>query len=195
MTLFEDARTAIPAAIKLFRFDAEGMSGFDLSMDGFWRSFLVFFPVSLIYIFLLQSELGYVQSLPEGGGLEPLVYYGWKAIALIVDWLAFPLMMVPVTRMVGLGHRYVPVVVAINWIGLIAVSLWAIPSTLLAFGLSGEGFAAILSLIVFGYVVAVTGFTIRVALQTDAVTAVAITVLYLVTGFLISGLFNRIIGI
>ncbi|MCB1493887.1 MAG: hypothetical protein KDJ77_19140 [Rhodobiaceae bacterium] len=195
MTFFEDARKAVPSAARLYRFDAGGMSGFDLSFEGFIRSFLVLGPVAVVYILLSQIEFDHIINLGMVEPPEPIAFFGWKMAGLIVDWFTFPLLMIPLSRWMGLSARYVPLIVALNWMSLIAILLWAIPAFLYGLGLVGEAPAGLLSIGVFVYVVAVTGFIIRTALLTPPAPAVGLTVLYLAIGIVIGEGIDRLIGI
>lgn len=195
MTFVDDARRAIPAAAALFRFDPQAISRFDHSFEGFIRSFAVLIPVAVIYLALCQIEYRYFVPETIADAPPPAVFYTWKMIALVVDWFAFPIIMVPISRAMGLGRRYVPLIVAINWMALIAVAIWSGPAFLFAFGFAGDTATAFLSLAAFLYVIAVTAFTIKTALDSPGGLTAALTALYLVIGLLIAQAGDRMIGI
>ncbi len=195
MTFLEDARRAVPAALRLYRFDAAAMSEFDLSFEGFIRSFAVLIPVAIIYLALCQVEFQHVTEVAGVNIPEPIAFFGWKMTGLVVDWFAFPIIMVPISRAMDLGHRYVPLIVAINWMAIVAIVIWTVPAFLFAFGLVGAAPTAFLSLLAFVYVVAATGFAIKTALDVPTGLAMALTVLYLILGLLIGAGVDRMIGV
>lgn len=117
------ARTlgAFMAAAQLTLPDRRAMALFDLSETGFWRSF--------------QALLWYVGALAAAnfvtaGSTADTAHVVADAAFDVVNFLAFPLLMIPVSRSLGIGDRYVPLVVATNW----ASALAAIAVSLLAMG-------------------------------------------------------------
>ena len=47
-----------------------------------------------------------------------------ELVSFAVGWLAFPLAAIPLTRLLGLSARYVPLIVANNWSAVIQVALY-----------------------------------------------------------------------
>lgn len=194
MTFFEDAARAIPATARLFRFDPSGMGGLNLTLEGFLRSFLLVVPVGLVFYVLTRIEYAHVVDRAAiDTGLTAFVAV--KLIGFVVDWFAFPLVMIPIAHVLGLGRGYVPLIVAINWMSVIAITLWTVPAILFAGGVIGEAATAFLSLVAFVYVVSVTGFVVRTALDTTAPVAVAITLFYLLLSLVIGIGADRLAGV
>ena len=107
MKLSQSVIGGIAGAFRVARGDFSGYEQFDQSANGFWRSFLaapLLLPVRYI---LLLVGLGAVQTEANFVALE--------ALAFLVDWLVFPLVMIFMTRMAGISHRYAPFVIAYNW--------------------------------------------------------------------------------
>ncbi|SNB64389.1 hypothetical protein SAMN07250955_10477 [Arboricoccus pini] len=110
----------IRGAFRLARRDPAAMESFDLSVDGFYRSFLAALVTAPAYA--LQA----VGSLLHGGwptvmgpsGAVPMdgIYLGFaQAVSYVAGWLVFPLVAILLTRLTGLTSRYVPLIVATNW--------------------------------------------------------------------------------
>lgn len=105
--------------------DVRGMSWFDTSIDGFWRSFFVMvlmLPLPLI-------ELAAQRQLPMASRVDPAVLSGPAYIVVgilsyALAWIAFPLVLALLAKPLGIGPRYVPYMVARNWTTLIG----ALPS-------------------------------------------------------------------
>lgn len=87
------------------------MAFFDLSLEGFWRSFLV--PILLSPLSALAGMLA-LASDPE----VPDGYLAVKIAGDLVSIAAFPLLMVPLARILGFGATYIPYIVAGNWAAL-----------------------------------------------------------------------------
>ena len=101
----------------------EGLNRLDLSIEGFWRSFaaiglvIPFAALGFISQARLAASAGEGSVEPVGGG------FGAEAVALIADWLTFPLVFAVLARALGLGARYVPFIVARNWASVIIAAL------------------------------------------------------------------------
>lgn len=106
----DEINRALSGVLLLARMDGGGMRLLDLSVDGFWKSFAG--PALAAPAFALLLAERYVRTgLPAGlGVLVPV-----EVLSYLVGCLAFPLVAIPLTRLLGLGHRYVPLVVAVNW--------------------------------------------------------------------------------
>ena len=172
---------AMFGAWRLMRFDADGMNWFNLTIDGFWRSFFAAVPVAPFFALLVYFDFKR-QTGPIDVGHEIIVtimVYG-------IGWAIVPLIMIPLTKLLGLSRGFVPMMVAYNWVTLpqiVIQVLAALPgaSGLISEELSGTVlFAAVIYILVFEW------FVIRTALQTTALTAVGITVLIETIGVLIN---------
>jgi hypothetical protein len=98
---------------------ADGLNRIDTSLEGFWRSFaaiVLVLPFAFL-AFLSQGPL----AAEAGGPVEPLTgsRLALEALALLVDWFAFPLLFALVAPPFGLGSRYVPFIVTRNWAAVI----------------------------------------------------------------------------
>ena len=102
----------------------------------------------------------------------------------LLGWLAFPLAAIPLTRLLGLCTRYVPLIVANNWSTVIQVALYTtvvlvgiiLPAELRTTAL----FAATLVVLVYQW------FVIRTALATTGVIALGLVVIDVLLSITIS---------
>ncbi len=115
----EEIASSIFGAFVLARLDARGMSFFDISIDGFWRSFFAAAIVAPIYIIIVS-----LRTLE--GAAE--VSFAWLFVVEIIhygfDWVTFPVIMVAIARSMNLSHRYVGYIVAYNWSKVLIAALW-----------------------------------------------------------------------
>lgn len=117
LPLAAEIQAALAAAFRLARFEPQGLAGFNLSVTGFWRSFLAV-PLALPLVLLIEhlaslAPLGRGPVVAEIAGDGPallpwLLAYGLK-------WLVFPLAALPLAYWLKFGERYVALIVAYNW--------------------------------------------------------------------------------
>jgi hypothetical protein len=88
--------------------DAPAM--FDCSVDGFWRSLfaaVLVLPAHTLITVRIQMTVSPVEYGVDDGIIDLLVY--------VIAWLAYPALMVPITRVLGRGERVIDYIVPYNW--------------------------------------------------------------------------------
>ena len=175
---------SLQAAWRLACFEAKGLAQFNISVDGFWRSFFAAVVALPIYALALIPQLDQAAD----GTLFLIV----ESIHYAAAWIAFPLLMIPVARFLRLTPRYIPYIIAVNWTSVLQLVLF-LPLNMLALAgsLQGEGAAFLFTLAltlscIYRYFVA------RVALETTLGTALALVALDVVVGLLLTGLFDQL---
>ncbi len=167
MSRLGEAYAALTGSWLLARRQRGGLAYFNASREGFLHSF---WAVALVAPAQLGLEVLGGLFATEAGWLRPLVVV---VIALVVDAVAFPLVMATVSTELGRAERWVLFVVAYNWSGLLRMALF-LPlalATMLAPGLHPLlGMAMILLLIYQAYVA-------HVALDVPPLTAAGIVLL------------------
>ena len=148
-------RRSIDAALGLAIRDSRAWSGFDLTPEGFFRSFvavLVVVPLNVV-IDLLATNVAIhkrmEQGLPVVGSYESSDAV-FSTIALCVQWLIFPIAMIYVLRFLGLAHRYSALIIAHNWATVIVVVLNIPAYALATIGLISPDQAFDLTFIILG---------------------------------------------
>lgn len=164
MPSLDEIRRSLEGAWLIARRDPGAMSRFDLTVDGFWRSFFAAVIVAPGYLVLLASEYA-EQGLGANLGEVVLI----EALAYLVIWVAFPIMALLLTQALGLGHRYVPLVVAGNWGAVLQVAL-IVAATLVGSFLP-EGGPAVLRLAALLVALAYQWQVIRISLETTGLVA------------------------
>lgn len=180
-------------AVQLLRRDPAAMAHFDVSVEGFWRSFaapLLVTPVNLVAVLPVALAL-------ERDATQMAVVRILTDLSAIV---AFPLLMVPVARLLGLGGTYVPFIVANNFASLPIAVVYMTLTAVVAFagavgGLSGVATVQFwiglpLLALVLGYIWQVA----RIALQAPAGTAAAITAIQYLLALVLEQLFERLLA-
>lgn len=106
----------VRAALRLLVGDPAALNGLECSIAGFWRSFRVMVLLAPTVLFSLALDrLIALSRLPEGGEFDLGPHFGAAFVSYVLGWIAFPLVLVPLARPLGLSARYVPFIVARNW--------------------------------------------------------------------------------
>src|SRR5438477_10642695 len=130
-----EVQLAVGGALKLARGDPSGLGFFDTSVDGFWRSFragVICYPFFLILLVFRVSAAHWAAS-----GMAHIVIV--ETIGYVISWVAFPLLVLPLTRYLGRENRFIPFIVAYNWSQIPQTALFVIVGADAATGLFPSG--------------------------------------------------------
>ena len=172
--------SALYGAWRLMRFDAGGMAWFEVSIAGFWRSFFAAVIVAPGVAILVALNLA-DRSEPFDAGWAIVVW----AVTYAIMWAAFPIVAILITHLLGLGGRYVPLIVAYNWASVPQVLVDLSAALIGSSGLGPTTFGKLVVLAAFIYLRVYQWFVIRTALETAPLTAAAIVLLDFLIGALI----------
>lgn len=174
---------SLTGAWRLARLKPDGFAWFDLSADGFWRSFLAM-PVAA------PLFLGFVAAQAGGGPLDAgtLVV---QLLSYLVVWCLFLGLMVPFARFFGLGPGYVPFVVAYNWAQVLMLMLF-LPLTLLRAAGVMPGLMNVVIVLLMAFGMVYVGVLARFGLRADWPQTVAVVLIEMVTSYAIPELVDAI---
>lgn len=143
-----DFRAGIEAAVAMLLGKPGALGRFDVSLEGFWRSFAAILLVLPSYaVILLGLWRAQMEQLPPEVVDVPWVgVVAEKLVALGLAWVALPVVLALIARRLGLTGRYVPFIVARNWAEPVLSALYAVPALLFAAGVIDADIAAVLSL-------------------------------------------------
>lgn len=180
---FAYMRRSIDAAFDLVVRDKRAWSKFDLTTEGFYRSFAAMFivlPLNLV-IDVIATQVAIAERVRKG---KPALDhpYGlgdatFSTLAVCVEWLIFPIAMIFLLRFLGLAQRYVALIIAHNW-GTVVVWLFNLPAFLLyAAGVVSSETAIDLNFIVLGFTLYYRFYIAQAALDTTWSLAAAIAMI------------------
>jgi hypothetical protein len=184
-TAWVEVRLALAGTWRLARGDRGGLSYFDRSFDGFWRSFRAAIISYPLYLVLLAMRVS-VGDWQRSGGLRIVTV---ETIGYVIGWVAFPLLMMTVTQRLGRAHRFFDFMVPYNWCQLPQSALFVLAGLAVEGGMLGPqpgesiGIVAVFATLVYEWYV---WYIARVALDTTAAAAVFIALLDFVLGVMIS---------
>lgn len=165
-------------AWRLLRADAGALQYFNQSIEGFWRSFFAMVLVAPMLLVVTLVHLGTETPTDAEAGVElgagAQVFV--RLIGFAVAWAAYPLVMIWVTRMLSLSHRYVVYIIAWNWSNVIGNGILLVVALVLASGIFSPGIAGALSIFAFGYILFYTYLVTKIGLACATGTAIGLVV-------------------
>jgi hypothetical protein len=181
VTLPEVTR-ALYGAYRLARLDTGGMAYFDVSADGFWKSF--FAAVIIAPLYLLFLLLHY-----QAAGIDaPFIrYISLEVIAYVVSWALFPLVMAGVTKFLQREEKFIAYIVAYNWATVWQNAFYLPIQILVAAGILSPEAGSTIGISVLMAVLFYVWFITRTALGVPVSTAVALVVLDLILTVMVNG--------
>ncbi len=154
-------------AMRLFRRDASGLHDFNMTEDGFWRSF---FAIVIAGPMSICAEL----ILSEPGAHSAAAMAGRTAVTLVLQWFAFVLLMYYFTHMTGLAQRFLRFITAYNWCSVVGSAIMLVPALFHGFGLVSRDMALFALFFLLLVMLSYSWFVAREALETSGGVAVSI---------------------
>lgn len=186
MSLIADSAAGIYGAWRLARRDVGGLKYFDASYRGFWRSFMAAL-ITLPGVLALEFLDG---SLSRQTGLERTLVV--ELIASVIQWTAFPLVMIYVADSMDRGQHYFRFVVAYNWSQVIQMAAF-VPVAIMAHA-RPDPVTALFSLVVMVLLLAYQAFVAHKALDVPPLAAIGIVILDMLLGGVITKAASGIAG-
>lgn len=179
MPLGQEILRSIRGAVRIALLDPDAPAWFNLSIEGFWRSFLAPALLAPFYLALILRDVG---EAPEG--VDPGALTFARIVAYVAGWAAFPLLMIPIARLLQLGGAYVSYIIMWNWSSVPQAAIM-IPATA-ALGALGERAGgmvfmfALVTVLFYSYLVA------RAGLRCPPLTAAGVVTLDLVLSLVVN---------
>jgi len=179
---WSEVRLALIGALRLARGDRGGLTYFDRSEEGFWRSFRAAVISYPLYLVLLSMRVTVAEWERSGAFLIITV----ETIAYVIAWTAFPLLMLIVVQRIGRAQRFFDFMVPYNWSQLPQSALFVLVGLESESGVLGTQPAQAIEIAAAVAVLVYEWFIARVALDTTAAAAVFVVFVDLLLGILIS---------
>lgn len=100
----------VSGAWRLMWGDGGGLYMLDRTREGFWRSFRVMLLVAPLQVFCLLIVYDRVHTIAPDSTIMLV-----EALRYVIEWTAFPVILLEVARLAGWRGRYIGAVVALNW--------------------------------------------------------------------------------
>lgn len=188
----EEILQSLEGAWRLVWLDRSGMTFFNLTVAGFWRSFFAAVLVAPGYAILVAQKLAdrevlapeaapSVVAVGEPGATWVVVV---QTITYCVSWIAFPIVAALLTWLLSLGRLYVALIVAANWASVIQMAAFL---AALALGyVLPDPIRPVVITLVTGGILFYQWFVVRTALQTSGGVALAVVLVDLLVNTMIN---------
>ena len=152
MITLTEVYAAILHSWRLFRGDRGALKAFDASYDGFLRSFGVIVVLTPIYalVFVAKQKMILDSADADLESHAPTAFFLWEGVAALVDWVAFPLVVLALAPMLHINNRVSLFIVARNWTSILAALPYGVTALLYALGILSAEFLGLLWLIALG---------------------------------------------
>jgi hypothetical protein len=172
VTLVEEGLLAMRGCWRLLWRDPAAFDDFNLTIEGFWRSFAMAVPVLVLAYPLFVSDHRFGLELANSSESLPELSLGRDYFYLLLGMAIWPLVAALLARLLGVGQHYVRYMIVYNWMAVPTLALSVVPHLLhLATG------AALLPLVlaqaIFIFLLYVSWFVAKTGLQTTALIAFA----------------------
>jgi len=186
---------SLTGAWQLFLDRPDAMRHFDVSVEGFWRSFRAILLILPAYLLVAISERVQIltDAFPDAGFGDGSFVVN-KALTLVLDWITLPIVLALLARPLGVGRMYAAYIVARNWGAVLAIAPFGLIALLFLLGfLSGE-LANVISLAVLVVIVRFNYLIARRALGADIGLAAGLVIADFAISLAIVGAVDAIFG-
>ena len=108
MSIWEEAKQSVRGSIRVMRLDPDALQEFNLSLDGYWRSFYAAAYLIPIYVIYLL-----IAPLPQGVGFGR--FWLIEIINYPLSWALWPLAAYYLCRGAGVLDKYLAYITVYNW--------------------------------------------------------------------------------
>lgn len=166
----------------LARFNANGITLFENTVEGFWRSFwaaAIVLPATAILLSLSNTGV----TIGVGAGKAFLIH----SIAYVIGWVAFPFVMFYVAQMFNRDQWYCRYIAAYNWCAVLQITLLLIVSLIASSGMISSSIGGWVTAVALFFILAYKGFIAHVALQATWAGAAGIVFIDFCLGLMLKG--------
>lgn len=186
----QEIAVALQGAIRLAKLDGSGLNFFDRTLDGFWKSF---FAAAMVAPLLIAVT--YMTEPPTPDSVSWLKIAVVEASAYATRWLAYPVLMLHLTELLGRRSRYFDFMVPYNWVNVPQTMLWAMVSLVTTIGVLPNMMSQGLWLVAFVSIIVYQWFVAKVGLMVPGNIAAMLVLLDLAVSLGIGAVKLRLLGI
>jgi hypothetical protein len=172
VTLVEEGLLAMRGCWRLLWRDPAAFEDFNLTIEGFWRSFAMLVPVLVLAYPLFVSDYRFGLELASPGENPPELRLGLDYFYLLAGIAIWPLIAAVLARVLSVGENYVRYMIIYNWMAVPTLALTVVPHVLhLVTG--ADLLPLILAQAIFIALLYVSWFVAKTGLHTTALIAFA----------------------
>ncbi|WP_310618695.1 hypothetical protein [Flexibacterium corallicola] len=181
-------------SIELMRAPNKAASYFDLSNDGFWRSFSVIF---LLLPFYALSMVARERMLATAGGGQTntpqAIDFGVMLATSVLDWVTFPIVIALLASTLGIKGQYASYISVRNWTSLLIILPMSFLNLLFIIGILSVDVLLTLSLLIMGWMLWYRFMIARVVAGASVGVAIGLVVLDILLSILIENTMDTLI--
>ena len=172
-----EVQVAVRGALRLALGDRRGLAAFDVSIDGFWRSFRAAAICYPFFLVLIAARV--TPAVWDASGAVRILAV--ETIGYVIAWTAFPLLILQLSGWFGRTHCFLAFMVVYNWAQvpqtvLITIVVLASATGLAPAAAASFELAAMVAVLVYEWYIA------RVALTVTGAQAVLVVVFDVMLG-------------
>lgn len=189
-----EIRAALDGSWILLRNDPRGMTYFDQSIQGFWRSFAVIVLLVPVFVIstLAEKKLLLAERPVSADAFPVDAFWTGQLLSLGIDWVMLPIVLAALAGPIGISRQYVPYIVVRNWTSILAALPYLVIALLYLTGLIPAGIMVLLSLTCLVAVLWFRFLVARIALQASVSLAIGVVILDVLLSIVISELTGRL---
>jgi hypothetical protein len=196
MIVGNDARRSLVGAWRLFLNRREGLRDFDVTVEGFWRSFgAVVFVAPIFVLGVLADERRALDAAGATGAVPEPAHLIEQTLALGIDWIALPIVLFLAAGPLGITRTYAGYIVVRNWSAVIAALPFGIVALLGLTGVIGDQLSAVLILAALVVVLRYNYIVARAALGASVGFAIGLVAFDFLLSLLIAEGVSRAFGV
>ena len=191
----DEVNRSFKGTLDLLNCRTEGLKSFDISEQGFWRSFaaiLLTLPAYVVSLGFERLRLGQLQ--PDHSLLDNLWVDFIVAFGHVAAFVALPVAMIWVARWFRLEKVYVPFVIVMNWISVVGMLVLSVPAMLMLLGWAPPALASLFSLAFAVVLVRIQWFATKTTLGLASMPALGIVVLGIVLNSFVESAMRGLLG-
>lgn len=186
MLTLAEIRSGLTGAWLMFRNDPDAMDHFDLSFEGFWKSFLA--GILLIPVVLVQVQTEWALRLRMGETMD-FSLSGYRLVGLLtllIGWFGYPLIVLVLARLLGFSDRVVAFIIAQNWCAILASIAVSLPFLAAGIGLIGPFGLSLIIIVLLVILLRYFYVVARISMEASPAIAAVLSGLNLIFGLIAS---------
>ncbi|MBH0237492.1 hypothetical protein [Methylobrevis albus] len=197
MAILDYTSRSLKGAFRLLRGDPQGLRDLDLTVAGFWISFLTIVLVLPFQAVLImgERETAIATSAHSPDTFPTGALTVARLAGFVLHWIDYPIVIALLAPLLGFTRRYVPFIVALNWVAPIVMVPAILPSLLMSLGIIGVEAELMLSLVVMLALIWLQYVVTRVTLMTSVAISIGLVVLDIAVLLAADAMLDRLAGV
>ena len=192
----DEVRASILGVIKIFKGEADALSHFNLSAEGFWRSFQALWLILVPYFIAMLAERHTLvgNMAIELSAFPSAQFFFTKLSTIGLEWIMMPIVLALLAGVLAIKREYSSYIIARNWASVVMTWVFFIPTLASIAKLVSIEMALFIQLGLLGLVALLSFRIARLTLQKPASFCVALVGIDFMAGLLLSQLVWHTLG-